>query len=39
MEVNELQEHNLIKESVINLLGEARDTFVTHFGEDKEGNI
>lgn len=36
MEVNELKEHNLIKDSVIKLLGEAKDVFVTHFGEDKE---
>lgn len=39
MEVNELQKHNLIKESVINLLGEAKDTFVFHLGEDKGDNV
>lgn len=39
MEIQELQDHNLIKESVINLLGEAKDTFVAHFGEDKEDNV
>lgn len=38
MERNELQEHNLIKESVINLLEEAKNTFVTHFDDDKEDN-
>lgn len=39
MEINELQEHNLLKESVINLLGEAKDIFVTHLGEDKDDYI
>lgn len=39
MEVNELKEHNQIKESVITLLDEAKDVFATHFGEDKEGNV
>ncbi|MCQ2257648.1 MAG: dynamin family protein [Bacteroidaceae bacterium] len=39
MEVNELKEHSQIKESVITLLGEAKDIFTTHFGETKEENI
>lgn len=39
MEVNELKEHNLIKESVIKLLDEAKDVFAVHFGSDKEDNV
>lgn len=39
MEINELKEHNQIKESVITLLGEAKDVFSIHFGESKEENI
>jgi len=39
MEIQELQDHNLIKESVINLLGEAKDTFVAHFINEKESNV
>ena len=35
MEINELKEHNLIKESVITLLGEAKDVFAIHFGDAK----
>lgn len=39
MDINELKEHNQIKESVITLLGEAKDVFSMHFGESKEENI
>lgn len=39
MEVEELQEHNLIKESVMTLLMEAKNTFVSHFGEEQEDNV
>ena len=39
MDINELKEHNQIKESVITLLGEAKDVFSIHFGESKEENI
>lgn len=39
MEANAFQEHNLLKDSVIMLLEEAKDTFSVHFGSDKEANI
>ena len=39
MESNELQEHRVIKDSVISLLEEAKNTFKVHFGEDKEDNV
>ena len=39
MDINELKEHNKIKESVITLLDEAKDVFSMHFGEAKEENI
>ena len=39
MDINELKEHNQIKESVITLLDEAKDVFSMHFGESKEENI
>ena len=39
MDINELKEHNQIKESVITLLGEAKDVFFFHFCESNEENI
>ena len=39
MEANELKEHNLIKERVISILGEAKGIFELHFGEEKQDNV
>lgn len=39
MEISQINEHNVLKDSVIKLLKEAKDVFTVNFGEEKEDNI
>lgn len=38
MEMDEIKEHNLLKDNVVKLLEEAKDVFAENFGEDREDN-